>query len=390
MALRVLLADESSTIKKVMQLALQDFGVEVKSVPIGLDVLQVCRSFQPDIVFVDILLAKKNGYEVSAELKADALLKKIPVVMMWSGFMELDESKARQAQIDSRLEKPFDADTLRELVKTLVPKLNSNVISQFLSFPEMPEFTEPERPPQGDRLKTKVVLENTVTVLDLEDESPANMEDLDEPEEFQRVPLPKNRDPRSQQMPHSERPSSQGKRILPSAKPSSQTHQQGYQQSPNEDWQERDLSRFKLDLPSEESYNNMDPGDLTGSSIALSSGVDEINIEDIDNPEPKPIKKSPMSQRQSRAREMYDPSEPLNSSGPISHRMSRSRESYSENEMPPGLPSIPAIDPVRVEEILRTEAKIVLENIAWKIIPDIVERLVREELHKLMRDAERL
>lgn len=357
MALRVLLADESSTIKKVMQLALQDFGVEVKSVPIGLDVLQVCRSFQPDIVFVDILLAKKNGYEVSAELKSDALLKKIPVVMMWSGFMELDEAKARHAQIDSRLEKPFDADTLRELVKTLVPKLNSNVISQFLSFPEMPEFAEPERPPQGDRLKTKAILENTKTVLDLDDDSPANMEDLDEPEEFQRVPLPKNRDPRAEQMPRGAKASAPASRILPSAKPSHRS------QSPaqNEDWQEKDLSRFKLDIPEEENYGAMDPGDLTRSSIAISTGVDEINIEDIDNPEPKPVRKSPMNQRPSPAHEM------------TSH-----------------LPSIPAIDPIRAEEILRTEAKIVLENIAWKIIPDIVERVVREELHKLMRDAERL
>ena len=68
MALRVLLADESSTIKKVMQLALQDFGVEVKSVPIGLDVSQAAKSFRPDIIFADVLLAKKSGYDVSAEL----------------------------------------------------------------------------------------------------------------------------------------------------------------------------------------------------------------------------------------------------------------------------------------------------------------------------------
>jgi CheY-like chemotaxis protein len=69
MALRVLLADESSTIKKVMQLALQDFGVEVKAVPIGVDVVQVAKSFEPDIIFADILLAKMNGYEVSKATK---------------------------------------------------------------------------------------------------------------------------------------------------------------------------------------------------------------------------------------------------------------------------------------------------------------------------------
>jgi len=50
MALRVLLADESSTIKKVMQLALSDFAVEVRSVPVGFDVLPVAQNFKPDIV----------------------------------------------------------------------------------------------------------------------------------------------------------------------------------------------------------------------------------------------------------------------------------------------------------------------------------------------------
>ena len=54
MALRVLLADESTTIKKVMQLALQEFAVEVKAVRSGLDVSEVARSFSPDIVFADV------------------------------------------------------------------------------------------------------------------------------------------------------------------------------------------------------------------------------------------------------------------------------------------------------------------------------------------------
>ncbi len=321
MALRVLLADESSTIKKVMQLALQDFAVEVKAVPIGLDVLQVCRSFQPDIIFVDILLAKKNGYEVSAELKADSNLKKIPIVMMWSGFMELDEAKAKAAQIDQRLEKPFDADTLRDLVKSLVPKLSSNAIANFISFPEMPEFVEPEKPPQAERLKTKLRLESNEEELN----------DLDEPEEFQSVPLPKNQ----AQM--------------------AKTRQRENPKS--EDWAEQDLSRFRINLPKDDDFQK-DPGDLTRTSIALSSGIDEISLEDIDKPDPRPIKRQAPRTK---------PDDPL-----------------------PLLPQMPAVDPVRAEEILRQEVRQILENIAWKVIPDLAERIVREELQKLLKDAERL
>lgn len=48
------------------------------------------------------------------------------------------------------------------------------------------------------------------------------------------------------------------------------------------------------------------------------------------------------------------------------------------------------VDAQHAEDILRQEARRVLENIAWKMIPDIVERVVREELQKLLKDAERL
>ncbi len=134
MALRVLLADESTTIKKVMQLALQDFAVEVKSVHAGIDVVDVARTFQPDIIFADVLLQKKNGYEVATSIKNDRTLRDIPVVLMWSSFMDLDEASANSCGADARLEKPFDVETLRKQVLDLVPKTRSQRLSHFLEF----------------------------------------------------------------------------------------------------------------------------------------------------------------------------------------------------------------------------------------------------------------
>jgi len=142
MALRVLLADESSTIKKVFQLSLQDFAVDVATVTVGLDVVNVARHFKPDIIFCDILLQKKNGYEVCSELKGDNALGKIPVVLMWSSFMELDEDKLEAARADARLEKPFDVKDLRKIVNQLVPKTQGNRLSAYLTFPKMPEMLE--------------------------------------------------------------------------------------------------------------------------------------------------------------------------------------------------------------------------------------------------------
>jgi CheY-like chemotaxis protein len=140
MALRVLLADESSTIKKVFQLALQDFAVEVRPVNVGVDVAPVARSFNPDIIFADVLLQKRSGYDVAAEIKQDEALKQIPVVLMWSGFMELDEDKFQACMANAQLEKPFDVAALRKLVNELVPRTKEQRLSQFLNFPKMPDI----------------------------------------------------------------------------------------------------------------------------------------------------------------------------------------------------------------------------------------------------------
>jgi two-component system, cell cycle response regulator len=324
MALRVLLADESSTIKKVLQLALQDFAVEVKAVPIGLDVLQVAKSFKPEIIFVDVLLQKRNGYEVAGDIKNDRELKDTPVVLMWSGFMEIDEAKAKASKVDRRLEKPFDAETLRGLVKDLVPKTNSNLIASYLSFPELPNMVDDPKQNQAPKF------------------TPPEMGDADEPEEFQNVPLP-------------------------SAKSPSQYAPMGGAEA----WAHQDLSRFKIELPKDDVFEAI--SDLTGSSIAISSGTDNedqsminVSLDEIDSfsgeltPPPK-AQKAPI----------------------LPGRAEQTAGAYTGT-------NLNSVAPNTAEQVLREEARAVLESVAWKIIPEIVERVVREELQKLLKDAERL
>ncbi|MCB0347753.1 MAG: response regulator [Bdellovibrionales bacterium] len=137
MALRVLLADESATIKKVIQITLQDFAVELRNVTVGTDVLSVAKSFKPDIIFVDILLQKKSGYEVCSELKASPDFANVPVILLWNSFMDLDQDKLNLANANEKLEKPFDAESLRRLVMRFVPKLQSSPIAEHISPPDL-------------------------------------------------------------------------------------------------------------------------------------------------------------------------------------------------------------------------------------------------------------
>lgn len=162
MALRVLLADESTTIKKVMQLALQDFAVEVKAVHSGIDVVEVARSFQPDIIFADVLLPKKNGYDVCGDLKKDGQLKTTPCVLMWSSFMDLDEKAYLNASANGKLEKPFDVENLRSLILELVPKTQTQRLAHFLRFPA--SFVDPLETEEAQK-KENAANNSTLTPL---------------------------------------------------------------------------------------------------------------------------------------------------------------------------------------------------------------------------------
>lgn len=315
MALRVLLADESSTIKRVIQLALQDFGVEVKSVPVGLDVLPVAKAFKPDIIFADVLLAKRSGYDVSSDIKGDRELKHTPVVLMWSGFMELDEAKTAAAKVDRRLEKPFDPDQLRNMVRELVPSLKTNAISDYLNFPNRPDIVEeaPEDP----------------SIMINPDDALATDGEV---EDFRHVPLPKP-----------------GREI--------QTAQE------KEDWSQADLQKFRV-----------------STTEVATAGYEEIELpetsEDVDESSftwtNEEIEKTDLTVTRNASAGMPKMPPPPPTGG---------EESYN---------TLPSLDFERAEQIIRQQAREVLESIAWKILPDITERIVREELHKLLKDSERL
>ena len=172
MSLRVLLADESASIRKVFQLGLQDYGAEVKSVQNGLDVIQVAEAFEPDIIFADILLQKKNGYQVSEELQTHQTLKNVPIILMWSSFMELDQTKYKQCQAHGEMEKPFEVDTMRSFIETLVDRTKKQQLSQFLTFPES--------------IKKEFIEENVsqeVAAVEINDDEPSIMVVPELPEE---------------------------------------------------------------------------------------------------------------------------------------------------------------------------------------------------------------
>ena len=145
MSLRILLIDTSaSIIQKVFQKSLQDLDTEIRSIPDGAEALQVTESYKPHIIFVDVLLKRKDGYEVSREIHQS--FNQIPVILMRSEFVELDQKKYNNCGAKAELEKPFHVKEMRKLVTSLVKEVQSSKISQFLDFPEGIK-TDPKQKP---------------------------------------------------------------------------------------------------------------------------------------------------------------------------------------------------------------------------------------------------
>jgi CheY-like chemotaxis protein len=118
---KLLLADDSITIQKVVALTFADEGVEVLSVSNGRDAIDQLAQFQPDIALVDVFMPQVSGYEVCEYIKQNEQLRHIPVMLLVGSFEPFDEAEARRVGADDTLTKPFQS------IRNLIDKVGSLV-----------------------------------------------------------------------------------------------------------------------------------------------------------------------------------------------------------------------------------------------------------------------
>jgi CheY-like chemotaxis protein len=115
----LLLADDSVTIQKVVQIVFAAEDTAVVAVDNGEDALQKAREIAPDIILADIVMPRRNGYDLAQAIKADGALRHIPVLLLSGTFEPFDEGKASAAQADGHIVKPFDSQALIDKVNEL-------------------------------------------------------------------------------------------------------------------------------------------------------------------------------------------------------------------------------------------------------------------------------
>jgi CheY-like chemotaxis protein len=117
---KLLLADDSVTIQRVIELTFADEDVQVSVVGDGKQAIESIRRDRPDIVLADIGMPERDGYEVASFIKNDPDLAHIPVVLLTGAFEPIDENRARSVRCDGVLVKPFEPQMVINRVKELL------------------------------------------------------------------------------------------------------------------------------------------------------------------------------------------------------------------------------------------------------------------------------
>lgn len=117
MSRTILLADDSVTIQKVIELTFMDEDYEVVAVGNGDDALEKLEEITPDFVIADVHMPGANGYDVAKHSKN--LRPDVPVLLLVGTFEPFDEEQAQKSGCDAYLKKPFDSQELQRLVEEL-------------------------------------------------------------------------------------------------------------------------------------------------------------------------------------------------------------------------------------------------------------------------------
>lgn len=120
MSHKLLLADDSVTIQKVIELTFADEDIEVIAVSNGAQAISIAPIERPDIVLADVGMPERDGYEVAAFIKRTPSLSHVPVLLLTGAFEPIDEGRAKAAGCDGVLVKPFEPQMVISRVKDLI------------------------------------------------------------------------------------------------------------------------------------------------------------------------------------------------------------------------------------------------------------------------------
>jgi DNA-binding response OmpR family regulator len=117
---RILVVDDEPDLVETVSFRLEANGYEVITATDGQDGLTKAREEYPDLIILDLMLPKMNGYEVCTMLKQDSRYQNIPVILFSAKAQEKDERIGRECGANSYVRKPFQAKELLDAIQSLL------------------------------------------------------------------------------------------------------------------------------------------------------------------------------------------------------------------------------------------------------------------------------
>lgn len=119
--LKVMVIDDSKTIRRTAETLLKKVGCNVITAIDGFDALALIADTRPDIIFVDIMMPRLDGYQTCALIKNNSSFKSTPVIMLSSKDGLFDKAKGRIVGSDQYLTKPFSKEELIGAITKHIP-----------------------------------------------------------------------------------------------------------------------------------------------------------------------------------------------------------------------------------------------------------------------------
>ena len=153
----LLLADDSVTIRRVIELTFADESVRVVSVSSGREAIASIEAAPPDIILADAGMPDVSGYDIAAFVKGRPNLRHIPVILLAGAFEPLDEARSRKSGSDGVLVKPFEPQMVVTRVRELLSKpaggprpVAPATINDIVDPTAIPAYGNSHRPPPLD------------------------------------------------------------------------------------------------------------------------------------------------------------------------------------------------------------------------------------------------
>ena len=175
---KLLLADDSITIQKIVELTFADEGVSVVCVNNGREAIDWLEEFTPDVVLADVFMPQVSGYEVCQYIKQNEKLKHIPVMLLIGSFEPFDEAEARRVGANDTLTKPFQS--IRRLLEKVGILVSEPPPEEQISTAELPKVM-----PHAPELEKLTEQEIALTTADTKELSPELRDVVDQASDAQ-------------------------------------------------------------------------------------------------------------------------------------------------------------------------------------------------------------